>query len=288
LWGDVLGTIVIGRILVIKSLQLKLELPLAFTSSFNLSTLGGQLGLLLLLLLLRTRPTLLLFRLLKLALLHLLLKSLEASLGSFALLCELIFLLAFFFPEVLVSMSFSIALGVHLLHALGLGFLSLLLLPQSLLRNLMLCPLRFGFSLLCVVLCDVDLVLSGNWRRRSWLLTDSLCRGWRCRGLPFKSPLPLLFAAGVFLFSCPELILTLFLLTLRTLLRGLTSLRWRTETQCSQAFGHALLSLLLNKCSSLCWCLVRSCAARRRCRSRGLGGASGTLITRGRLGLVGS
>ena len=141
MWGDVLGTIVIGRILVIKSLQLKLELPLAFTSSFNLSTLGGQLGLLLLLLLLRTRPTLLLFRLLKLALLHLLLKSLEASLGSFALLCELIFLLAFFFPEVLVSMSFSIALGVHLLHALGLGFLSLLLLPQSLLRNLMLCPL---------------------------------------------------------------------------------------------------------------------------------------------------
>jgi hypothetical protein len=74
--GDVLRTVLVRGIIVVKSLQLKLKLPLSLTSSLDFGSLSLELSLLLLLLFLCASPTLLLFCLLELALLHLLLKSL--------------------------------------------------------------------------------------------------------------------------------------------------------------------------------------------------------------------
>lgn len=156
--GDVLRALVVRGVFVVKSFQLQLKLPLSLTSSLEFLSLCLELGLLLLLLLLCASPALLFFRPFELALLHLLLESLESSLSRLALFCQFIFLSAFFVPRFFVSES-PIFACYHLLHALGLSLLSLLLLPESLLSDLILCPLSLGFGLLCVMLGDVHFVL---------------------------------------------------------------------------------------------------------------------------------
>jgi hypothetical protein len=224
--GDILRTFVVRRVLVIKGFQLELQLPLAFASSFDLGPLSSQLGLLLLLFFLCASSTLLLFCLLELALLYLLFQCFESCLRSLALFGQLVFLSAFFLPGRVISNILSIHALFHLLHALSLRFLSLLLLSQGLLSNLVLCPLRLSLRLLCIMLCNIGLVLARSWWRRSWLLAGSLDWSWGRRGLAFKSPLPLLLAASVFLFSLPELVLALLLLALCPLLRSLACLGW--------------------------------------------------------------
>ena len=135
-------------------------MTLALTSSLNLGALGGQLGLLLLLLFLCTSSTLLFLSLLELALLHLLFQGLKSSLRGLALLGQLVFLLALFLPDKIVSDSSRLCAFIDLLHALSLRFLSLLLLSQRLLSDLILRPLSLGLGLLYVVLCDICLILA--------------------------------------------------------------------------------------------------------------------------------
>ena len=135
-------------------------MTLALTSSLNLGALSSQLGLLLLLLFLCTSSTLLFLSLLELALLHLLFQGLESSLRSLAFLGQLVFLLALFLPDKIVSDRSRLCAFIDLLHALSLRFLSLLLLSQRLLSDLILRPLSLGLGLLYVVLCDICLILA--------------------------------------------------------------------------------------------------------------------------------
>jgi hypothetical protein len=81
-----LWAVIVGRVLIIKSFQLQLQLSFTLASSFNLCTLSGQAGLFLLFFFLSTSSALLFFRLLEFALLHLLFQSPESSLRSLTLL----------------------------------------------------------------------------------------------------------------------------------------------------------------------------------------------------------
>lgn len=108
--SDILRTFVVRRVLIIKCFQLELQLPLAFTSSFDLGPLSSQLGLLLLLFFLCASSTLLLFCFLELALLYLLFQCLESCLCSLTLFSQLLFLSAFFLPSRLSVIFFLLML----------------------------------------------------------------------------------------------------------------------------------------------------------------------------------